>query len=179
MTIFRRAGAALITACLLAAGRAGPALGADNVTVDAQVSIVAPCLTVSTTAIDFGPQLFSPDGGAPRVSAQPVSFANCGGANEQVYARGTGATETGGGASWALVLPGSSCPAYGLNRFSLTARASTAGVDVDLAPQDRLLDLVPAGSSGQFDQLQLHTPCVGSDGAGTTMSFRVIFTATF
>lgn len=174
----RRATLALVLAAL-GASAAVPARAQEVIAVDATVSMVAPCLFLSTWSLDYGPQTFSPDGGPPVRAAQPISFTNCSGATERVFARGTNATELGGPATWSLVVPGAGCPELGTNRFGLIARASAAAIDVQLAPQDRLLDLVPPGSGGQFDQVLLHTPCRGSDGAGSTMSFQVLFTATF
>ena len=170
---------AILAAATLAAVAPAPATAADTVTVTASVTMVAPCLTVGSTSIDFGGLMFSPDGGAPSTASRPMSFSNCGAATERIFVRGSNAAEVGGGATWTLVVPGAGCPALGLNRFSLVASATGAGINVTVSPNDQQIDLVPPGSGGQFDRLALTTPCQGSAGSGSTMTFNVIYTATF
>ena len=170
---------AILAAATLAAVAPMPASAADSVTVTAQVTMAAPCLTVGSTSIDFGGLMFSPDGGAPSTASRPTSFANCGSATERVFVRGSNAAAVGGGATWSLIVPVAGCPALGLNRFSLVASITYADINVTVSPNDQQIDLVPAGAGGQFDRLTLTTPCQGSAGSGATMTFNVIYTATF
>jgi hypothetical protein len=157
---------------------AGPVLAADTVTVDAQVSIVAPCITVSTTSIDFGQLSFSTQ--FPATSTRDISYANCSGAEELVFARGTDATEADGGpATWLLTDPQNGCPDDGPNSYILDLLSSDGRSAQRLLTTDRQVDTVATGSSGLLDEVKLWAPCEGSDGAGETMSFQIIFTATF
>jgi hypothetical protein len=174
----RRRLAATVATAVLAGGLASPTLAADSVTVDAQVSLVAPCLTVSTTSVDFGPMLPETET-TSSLSFRPISYTNCSAASEQIYSHGTNATEGGGPAAWALSGANLQCPDFGLNRFRLFLLTEAEGLGSTLTTVDQLVETVPAGADGVRDQLILRAPCQGSDGAGSIMSFSIIFTATF
>jgi hypothetical protein len=167
MNAVGRLALATATAALLG-GLASPALAADSVTVDASVSVVGPCLTTTTNVLDFG-QLSLQSG-----SSQPIDYTNCSGTVEHVFARGTDAGGGGGGADWFLDDSGTPCPDLGLNRYRLQTFTGFL-----IGTTDREIDEVEAGSDGSANGLALFMPCAGSDGIGQTLTFQVIFTATF
>jgi hypothetical protein len=169
---------ALVTAAL-AGGLAGPAFAADTVTVDAEVSIVAPCLTVSTTSVDFGANLPSVGTDANR-SLRAFSYASCSGLSEKVFGRGTDAN--GPTSTWSLLYVPESCSIRGLNNFSLYGQGFTDGrtyFSYPLTTTDQEVETVGPGVAGSTSELVLWMPCVGSDGVGETMSFQIVFTASF
>lgn len=171
---------AIATAALLA-GLATPTLATDTVTVQAQVSIDAPCLTVSTTSIDFGRSLFSTDV-LLGLRSQPFTYASCSGTAERVYARATDAS--GSSASWSLVPGIGDCSLGSLNEFSLLARGDVSGEQRipqtwGLLTVDSEIETLVADAAGSATELEVTLPCQGSDGAGETMSFQITFTASF
>jgi hypothetical protein len=176
MSSLRRATVVLAIAAL-AGGQAGPALAADTVTVSASVSMVAPCLTVSTTSLDFGGQLMSSVAGMVTVD-RSITYTSCSGTSEKIFGRGTTANN-GGTATWTLTAPTVNCPDLGLNKYQLRSHPSAAGPSHNLFTFDQQLETVASGATGLADLLALTTPCTGSDGSGSTMSFQAIFTATF
>jgi hypothetical protein len=167
MHALRRFATVLATAAL-AGGVASPALAGDSVTVDASVEVTGPCLTTSTTYLDFGQQ--SLEGGAFRA----ITYQNCSAATERVYARGTDASGGGGGVDWLLDDSGTPCPDLGPNRFGVRTDAFLM-----IGTTDREIEEVSPGSDGAVGALGLFMPCAGSDGIGQTMTFQVVFTATF
>lgn len=177
MNAIRRVAISMATAALVG-GLASPVLAADTQTVNAEVSLVAPCLTVSTLSVDFGPMLPEVDG-TSSLSFRPIRYSNCAAGGEQVFARGTNAIEVGGPATWSLSGGGIACPDFGVNRFRLFLMTAAEGLGSSLTTVDQLVDTVPAESDGIRDQLILRAPCQGSDGVGSTMSFQIVFTATF
>lgn len=152
------------------------ALSAESGTVDAQVIVATPCIIVSPTALDFGTLSFTTiavQGYSPRA----IQLQNCGNSPEQMYVRGTDAT-VAGTTVWSLV-PADPCSG-GLNEYFLRARDnSNTGPFVGLDKTDQFLETVGAGSIGLTNELQLVMPCTGSDGAGQTVNFQAVFTATF
>ena len=159
-------------------GSASSGLAADSVTVTAEVSILAPCLTSSTPSIDFGPMLFSSNAGLEQ-RYRPISYVNCGGSEEQIFGRATNASEVGGTGAWMINGSNVDCPDLGLNQYRLVTRSTVTGRATTLISVDQGLEYLGSGASGEIDQLLLTAPCSGSEGSGSTMSFQVIFTATF
>lgn len=152
------------------------ALAADSGTVDAQVTVATPCIIVSPTAVDFGTLSFTTLA-VQGYSQRSIQLQNCGTSPEQVYVRGTDAT-LGGSTVWSLVAA-DPCSG-GLNEYFLRARDnSNTGPFVGLTTTDQALETVSAGSNALTNELQLVMPCTGSDGAGQTVTFQAIFTATF
>src|SRR6185436_18465193 len=93
--------ATVLATAALAGGLASPTLAAEQATITAQITIDAPCLTVSTTSIDFGHLRFSI--GGPNTSDRPLTYTNCSTATVKVYGRATDATASGGGSGqWSL-----------------------------------------------------------------------------
>src|SRR4051794_3582673 len=102
-----------------------PASGAESGTVNAKVTIAAPCLTVGVvsltgaTVLDMGTQQL----GLGSSFANFMSLTNCSTTAENISARGTNATSTTSAATWALhdtfQLGSPRCPSapdvYGLN----------------------------------------------------------------
>jgi len=168
MQALRRASTVLAVAALMG-GLAGPVLADDAVTIDVEVSVIGPCLTTTTPALDFGQLAFGGGG------FQSIQYTNCSGVEEHVFGRGTGATEVGvGTATWSLDDTGTSCPDLGPNRFRLFTQTFQI-----IGPTDVELEVLGAGADGSVGGLAFYMPCPGSDGLGSTMAFQVIFTATF
>jgi len=160
-------------------GQAGPTLATDSVTVDAQVSIIAPCLTVSTPSIDFGATLFSRPN-VPWGASRSISYRDCSGSGEYIFGRATNASETGGGSgSWQLTGSNLDCSDLGPNKFGLRVQSTTTFQETALLLVDQQLEHIGADALGTINQALLRTPCTGSDGSGSTMSFQIIFTASF
>ena len=178
MRLLRRLIIVAATAAL-AGGLAGPAAAADSATVDAEVSIIAPCLTVSTSAIDFGATLFSrPD--VPWGATRSISYRDCSGSGEYIFGRATNASETGGGSgSWQLSASNLDCSDLGPNKFGLRVQSTTPFSETALLVVDQQLEHIGADALGSINTVLLRTPCTGSDGSGATMSFQIIFTASF
>lgn len=163
------------------AGSAIPALAADSGAVDAQVTVATPCITITNpvgSAIDFGTLPFSHDFTTSSAN-RAVSYTNCSSADQRVFGKGTDAS--GPTATWQLVAF-NACNS-GPNSYSIDALAPNEfggdGTVAWLTTVDQELETVAAGSPGSIDNLMLAMPCVGSDGVGETMTFQVIFTATF
>lgn len=177
MSSVRRLTLALALAAL-AGGQAGPTFAADTVTVSASVAIVAPCLTVSTTTLDFGAQQLSTDAAVVSTD-RTITYASCSATSETIFGRATGATD-GASAAWSLTGSSLQCSDLGPNKYRLRSHPSGVGPSHTLLTFDQALEpVLAAGATGLADRLELTTACTGSDGAGSTMSFNVIFTATF
>jgi hypothetical protein len=173
MNAYRRFGLGLALVGLLL-GSAAPTLAADNGTVDAQVTVATPCVTVGP-AIDYGVKRF----GAP--AAGSSSFTNCSTDTERIYLRGTDAVSTSSAATWQLTTastspaPGNPCPG-GVNRYFHFAGVQSYGVPLTL--NDQQVTDAPAGDSTPL-YTALELACPGSDGGGETMTFSIIVTASF
>ena len=166
-------------ATLVLGGLATPAFAADNGSVDAQVTVATPCILltepVSGTS-DFGTLPFS-TAGTTTEGQQPISYQNCGTAAQRIWAAGTDAT--GGDATWYLGAgPGPICDqplnTYRIALFGLDG--SPVGAILETTPVE-LQSLEPPFVTRLSATLSM--PCVGSDGVGETMSFQILFTATF
>jgi hypothetical protein len=182
MNMRRRLAISLATAALLGA-RTGPALGADTITVSAQVNAAAPCLIGPPETIDFGSNLFTANDADESYSSRQVIFTSCSGLPEQVFGRATSAENSDGSAVWTLGPGRQRCPAFGLNQYLLEVSA-TGGETRDgdirtLSAVDQQIELLEPGADGAHRGVMLIMPCVGSDGAGETMSFQIIYSATF
>lgn len=152
---------------------AGPILAADNGTVDAQVTVATPCVTINTPTIDFGTLPFSSEtlGGSGQ---KVINYANCGDAAERIWAAGTNATGTS--ATWQLSNAiGSTCSVPVNNYRLLITDGAIAAVLSTAAQELELLD----AEANNFVTTTLDMPCLGSDGAGQVMSFQILITATF
>jgi hypothetical protein len=183
---------ALAAACAAAfAASALPAFGnGSSGTINATISVEAPCITVSPeTPVAFPSQPYSqPDVVSPsRSFGSGMSLTNCSSGPERVFARGSDATAPG--ASWELVpiAAGNPCP-LGIDRYHLALAKPGGGayqayltktnqVLVDLANQPNAY-VFAAGSVNALLGI-LTMPCAGSSGAGEEMAFQIVLTATF
>lgn len=170
---------AIVAAAALTAFAASalPAFGDDSGTVNAQVTVDAPCITVGPTGgIDFGTLLLETSGrnGVPNGG---VSFTNCSGQDEKIFVRGTG----GSAASWNLDSTIDDCTSEALDNYSLLVQeqAQLATWQVILTETDRLASSGPFSAGEHPVDTFLYMPCTGSSGAGETMSFQIVFTASF
>jgi hypothetical protein len=164
-----------------------PAFSADNSTVAVKIMAVnaQACLTVSpTTEIDLGQTTFSTAPTANFVSLPTITVANCGNVSEFVAVKGTHATGTGpspgfwtltDSQSWTLCQSFSDRNTYGI---SLGADLKPYLTTTDQFVTDISSNKKPfaAGSTTPFNG-GIKVPCSGSGGAGQSMSFQVVFTA--
>lgn len=168
MRAIRRAGLALALGGVLAAN-AAPTFAADTGSVEATVTVATPCILVITTAIDFGSTPFAnPD--PVGISSAGVSYQNCSDSIEHIWVGGTDAT--GPSATWELDGQAPATCAGTLNAFQLWF------ANLYVSEEYRELELLGANASNAHSA-QLYMPCVGSDGAGQTMSFQLTLSATF
>ena len=170
-----------------------PAFGADSATVNASVSVAAPCITVAPSSIAFGTVPFSTPATPSSRTVNGISFVNCGASSEFVLAHGTDAVGTSPStATWDLAGFFACSGASGLNHYNLTLNGGnsgganpTPGFSVNTVKTDQYLRLngtntVFAAGSAEPVDAYLTMPCAGSDGAGASaMNFNIVFTATF
>jgi hypothetical protein len=155
-----------------------PALG-DNVgTVNAQVTVAAPCLTLSTTTLDFGTirLVTNPTTDVTGLTSSNYTITNCGAASEKLYAKGTDATSTSSNASWSLANNYSVCN-LGPNYYGLGV-GEDSGV-VGLTKQSQALPTALPGGGTKTYNNSISSPCVGSGGAGETMTMQIMYTVAF
>jgi hypothetical protein len=161
---------------------ASPALGAEDGTVHATVTVGAPCITLDTTSVDFGTVAFN-----SWRQTDTMFVTNCSGIPVDLLVRGTDATSATSTATWSLYQDSfvDQCAPYavGPNHYRLShleIRDGAASVPpVHLANSDQTVrEGVPDAGQHAY-KLHLLMPCTGSDGMGETMSFQAIFTATF
>lgn len=153
-----------------------PVGGGDPVSaggvVDAIVTVPtsAACLELSTTSIEFGAVAL----GSSDVPAAPtIEVTNCSGSTGLVYARGTDAT--GLSAAWDLVDSAETCAgALGMDAYHL--RLAGPGT-VQLSTENKSIGTIAAGATTN-QTARIDTACPGSTGAGTTMTFEILFLAT-
>jgi hypothetical protein len=181
--LLRVAALGAIVLAILAAS-AGPVFGDDTGTVQATVTAATPCLLIQgSTSINFGTATFSTAG--PQFGnalAKPVgtsTLANCTAAAELLFARATDATGSGN-AAWSLQPNLDNPCTAGTDKFSVMSGdgsfnqflSTTNGEFASISAAGTLGDTKPIGFS-------MFMPCSGSSGAGQTMSFAYIYTATF
>jgi hypothetical protein len=163
-----------------------PAFGADSGTVNAKVAVASPCVTVGPgTGVDFGTLEFAstPQQVQGNQGNGTSTVSNCSPSGENIFVRGTNAAGASG-ASWSLVArtqPVGTCD-LGTNKYVLKVNAydstwTTLFGGVDATPTSQALFQSGAGATANIDY-DLWMPCSGSGGAGETMSFQIIYTAT-
>ena len=162
--------AAIASVCIVAAT---PSLALDSGTITGTVIPAAPCLTVDTSAVDFGALPFSDHDHTSVSRLSPIGVTNCYGGDESLLASGTDAHSSTSSATWAL----KAAAACDTNQFSLT-------LDLDGVVNQILLHATTATSLGRIGGGPGHTlspvlvmPCTGSSGAGEHMNFSYIVTA--
>jgi len=173
---------ALLGAAVLAA-TAGPALSSDNGSVVGTVQVAqppAPCITLSTDAIDFGTLQFSDPAAAstPLATGSPaVHVTSCSTADENLFASASAATASGG--TWSLpspaqLGPGNTC-AYGPNVYE-PQWGSPVGGGFLYGTATQIPPAIPA-AQGMDVRFKIKMPCRGSVGAGATASMTFTTTA--
>ncbi|MFP3881615.1 MAG: myxococcus cysteine-rich repeat containing protein [Actinomycetota bacterium] len=161
-----------VTLCLsvvMSAAAAMPAVADEQGVVNATVTVTAPaeaCILVGVSSIDFGTLDFGD--AAP---GESYTIQKCAEASQDLFVQGTNATTTSGFA-WQLVdtLPG-------VNEYRLEVFDVAIGTEsVFLSPDEsRLVDAEMSDSLTVNHVLNM--PAEGSDGAGETASFQIIWTA--
>lgn len=177
----------LVAGLALGAG-AMPALTADNGSIVGTISVdaVAPCIALSTTALDYGTRPFAATGQSS-FRYESFTVTNCSTAESVFNVSGTNAA-AGGGASWALTDDWTACDGtlnkYGLLLAELPESFSNNSITTTpqtlwhyRAPANTVANTFLAGEAETFAN-GLYMPCVGSDGAGQTLSFGIALTAT-
>jgi hypothetical protein len=152
------------------------AAAADSGTVSAQVTVAAPCITVGPN-LDFGTARFTQ--GSTPIPTRSTSYSNCSEWAQRIYARGTDAVSATSAATWQLS-PFINCDPNGLrlNEFILTLRTASGSTTLSDSSDTLFDEAAPAGATRALGT-ELIMPCSGSDGAGETMTFSIILTATF
>jgi hypothetical protein len=158
-----------------------PVFGADGGPVNAQVTVQAgptACITVPATTVDFGTRQFSAPGNSSSAQAAPITVTGCANSSMTLFARGTNATGPSG--SWTLTNE-AMCPAAPvIDAYNLRLDVPQPG-EVFFPIELTTIDSV-VSPMGPDEAVSLHPaitmPCVGSSGAGQTMSMQYVFTAT-
>jgi hypothetical protein len=174
-----------LTALLLAIGSvgltAGPAFSQSSGTVPATVTVASPCVTVPSTAIDYGTQGFASTGTGERTSTGAAfQVTNCGLSQEFISVAGQ--DMTGGTATWTLGNNSqTTCFQDGgttltLNRYKHEVADGTT--PYLLTTTNQSLGVLSASASKTLTP-KLYMPCSGSDGDGATMITAITFTASY
>ena len=138
----------------------------------------APCVLLDATSLDFGTLPFSTEALLSEGSAA-VSVQSCSTGSQALYSSGTDATGTSG-ALWSLSSVGGNPCAIGVNTYGVALGTDGSGgmpatFQLSTLASSWIVQqaeaTVPAGVDYQM-------PCVGSDGAGQTMTSQVTFLAT-
>lgn len=154
-----------------------PVFGADNGTVNAQVSVAAAaaaCITVPSTPVDFGTQSFNAAGQTTQDAGSAITINSCSTGTQSLLARGTNAAGTQ--ATWTLTTTPVCAASAVTNQYNLGFVITGGFAALGLTDSTLTSSLVTGGSSTHTPALRM--PCVGSAGGGTTMSMSYVFTAT-
>src|SRR5690349_17668262 len=142
MRIRARVGILGVVASLWAAS-AAPGLAADTGAVSAQVTVAAPCITVSATTVDFGARSFAV------LASKDLTYTNCGPVDEKIYGKATNASGTSG--TWTLdpafrgeQTCGSGAPT---NKYAVISQVGVSSDYTFLSTADQLLETATAGSA--------------------------------
>jgi hypothetical protein len=173
----------IAVAVVLFVGSALPAFSDDTGTVNATVTAGAACITLSQTTVNFGSLNFSTSAGNNAAGQLAGSITNCGQSTESILARGTDATNTT--TTWSLVdatglpTPVNPCDLSSPNTnkyflFTFPGALST----VFLTTTNKAFNTMAAGANSALT-VGVVMPCTGSSGAGQTLNFSYIYTATF
>jgi hypothetical protein len=161
-----------------------PAFGADNGTVSASVTAGAACITLSQTApVDFGTKDFSTSAGNSAAGQAAGSITNCATQTESILAKGTDASN--GATTWSLVdatglpTPVNPCDlaSPNTNKYFLSTFPGALST-VLLSTTNKAFHSLAAGASSSLT-VAVVMPCTGSSGAGQTLNFSYVYTATF
>ena len=140
----------------------------------------APCILLDAAALDFGTLSFSTES-FQSGGTQAMNLTSCSSGDEAVYAEGTDATGDGNPpASWALSSVGGNPCATGLDLYGVSLSGDT-GVGMPTFIQLSTVStswLVLGAEASAPTDVGVQMPCVGSSGAGQTMTSTVTLTAT-
>jgi hypothetical protein len=155
-------------------GAAGPAFTADNGSVAATVSVAqppAPCITLSTGAVDFGTLPFSD----PAAASTPISVASpgvhvtsCSTADENISLAASDATTASGGTWDGASSAFSNTCSLGPNVYEPYYGSPNGGGLLYNTPTQ--VGPVLGAAQGEDLTLKMRMPCRGSVGAGGTAS---------
>jgi hypothetical protein len=179
MKRFTFAGALALAAVYFAAS-ALPAFSADSGSISARVQVGAPCITLSATSIDFGLGSFSQQGQNAGAFDDTVTISNCGGVGSTLWVSATNA-QADGDPIWTLdpLAVGGACAA-GANRYGLEVWDNVPEhLPLSIGTTATQLEGTLAGNGAVPLRHSLHMPCVGSIGAGRTVTMQIDYTATF
>jgi hypothetical protein len=152
------------------------ASGANNGEVSAQVTVASPCVTVGNN-INYGTLAFSTTTPFVQVSKSgTTSYTNCSVTAERIYVRGTTATSNTSDAVWDRLTGTNTCN-VGPNIYGHSVQDGTTGLWLSLTDQE--LNAAAAAGVTRTVNTGLSMPCSGSDGAGETMNFSIVVTASF
>ena len=173
----------IVVLTAVAAVAVGPASvsAADQGAVDASVEVQNPaaCILLEGTVIDFGIEKFStPSQTEQSEPSTPTVVTNCSGANAELVARSTKATNEAGTAEWTPWSNPTPCNA-GPNAFAHGVIVGVANGAVLTETNQSVIQntsVFPDGQQLPYKHV-LVMPCTGSDGDGETMSWTVTFTA--
>ena len=169
-----------LAAAIAATASTAKALAASGATVNAKVTVAAPCLTVSPAALDFGTFRFptSPTDVSGGNASQQTILTNCGSGPESVFARATDAHSTTSAAAWQLIAISPWAQGAGPNMYNLALLEFGRPFAFWLTTTDALWGTV-AGSATSTISTSITMPRAGSDGAGETMTMQIVYTAAF
>lgn len=140
----------------------------------------APCVLLGATSIDFGTLPFSTEAALSEGSLF-VDVTSCSTGSQALYASGTDATGSGATpANWALSAAGGNPCTFGVNQYGVALGTDGSG-GMPAAFQLSTLSsswIVMSAGSELASSVDYQMPCVGSAGAGQTMSSQVTFLAT-
>jgi hypothetical protein len=139
----------------------------------------APCLLLDAATVDFGELPFSTENQLSS-GAGSVAATSCSTGSEAIYVRGTDATGNGQPpASWALSSEGGNPCAAGVDQYGASLSTDLGGgpVVAQLSTTNSSWVVLTAETATSVD-VGYQMPCVGSTGAGQTMTSIVTFTAT-
>ena len=140
----------------------------------------APCVLLDATSIDFGTLPFSTEAALSEGSAN-VNVSSCSTGSQALYASGTDANGSGASpAHWALSSVGGNPCGIGLNQYGVALGTDGSGgmpasFQLSAVPSSWIVQTAGAATASS---VAYQMPCVGSDGAGQTMSSQVTFLAT-
>lgn len=138
----------------------------------------APCVLLDATSVDFGTLPFSTEAALSEGSAD-VSVTSCSSGSQALYANGTDATG-GAGALWSLDATGGNPCGIGVNQYGVSLGTDGSGGMPATFQLSTLSSswIVMVAEANVASSIGYQMPCVGSDGAGQTMSSQVTFLAT-
>lgn len=147
------------------------AFGVDIGVVDASVTANdAACITIGSPAILYGSAVFSTSV-TPVNKTGSVTVTSCSGSPQNILARGSNATQSGGGATWTLGAVTCPTPKDVFSHFVNEVRMTTPG-NTSISMSTTSLGQTVSPST------RLTMPCTGSVGAGILMTTTLVFTAT-